>query len=103
MHIRTTAISIFSLHDALPISTEKPLVSPGSADRLRTSTRRASEREMASTICGTNTCGNTEENQDPGPKVMMSASLRACSARRSEEHTSELQSRGHLVCRLLIE
>src|SRR5690625_5746521 len=28
----------------------------------------------------------------------------ACSAfRRSEEHTSELQSRGHLVCRLLLE
>src|SRR5690625_6525481 len=25
------------------------------------------------------------------------------SARRSEEHTSELQSRGHLVCRLLLE
>src|SRR5439155_16648082 len=28
-------------------------------------------------------------------------SLRA--KRRSEEHTSELQSRGHLVCRLLLE
>src|SRR5690625_6083765 len=27
---------------------------------------------------------------------------RRCS-RRSEEHTSELQSRGHLVCRLLLE
>src|SRR5215510_16124837 len=27
----------------------------------------------------------------------------ACRARRSEEHTSELQSRGHLVCRLLLE
>src|SRR5215208_7657884 len=26
-----------------------------------------------------------------------------CIARRSEEHTSELQSRGHLVCRLLLE
>src|SRR5439155_4105179 len=26
-----------------------------------------------------------------------------CSPRRSEEHTSELQSRGHLVCRLLLE
>src|SRR5437870_6513444 len=26
-----------------------------------------------------------------------------CTARRSEEHTSELQSRGHLVCRLLLE
>src|SRR5690625_5737225 len=25
------------------------------------------------------------------------------SATRSEEHTSELQSRGHLVCRLLLE
>src|SRR5437870_8977803 len=25
------------------------------------------------------------------------------SYRRSEEHTSELQSRGHLVCRLLLE
>src|SRR5439155_11656415 len=27
----------------------------------------------------------------------------ACSEKRSEEHTSELQSRGHLVCRLLLE
>src|SRR5690625_6549772 len=27
----------------------------------------------------------------------------ACSVLRSEEHTSELQSRGHLVCRLLLE
>src|SRR5690625_6831563 len=27
--------------------------------------------------------------------------VRSC--RRSEEHTSELQSRGHLVCRLLLE
>src|SRR5439155_3185805 len=27
----------------------------------------------------------------------------AFSANRSEEHTSELQSRGHLVCRLLLE
>src|SRR5439155_16845973 len=28
---------------------------------------------------------------------------RALRNRRSEEHTSELQSRGHLVCRLLLE
>src|SRR6266508_5696074 len=28
---------------------------------------------------------------------------RASSRSRSEEHTSELQSRGHLVCRLLLE
>src|SRR5690625_5476537 len=32
------------------------------------------------------------------------SALRAAFARlRSEEHTSELQSRGHLVCRLLLE
>src|SRR5439155_21018851 len=29
--------------------------------------------------------------------------LAAVAERRSEEHTSELQSRGHLVCRLLLE
>src|SRR5207253_10359864 len=28
---------------------------------------------------------------------------RSVAASRSEEHTSELQSRGHLVCRLLLE
>src|SRR5690625_5331721 len=27
----------------------------------------------------------------------------SCTKPRSEEHTSELQSRGHLVCRLLLE
>src|SRR5437870_6673744 len=30
-------------------------------------------------------------------------SASACAIVRSEEHTSELQSRGHLVCRLLLE
>src|SRR5690625_5807957 len=29
--------------------------------------------------------------------------IRMMETRRSEEHTSELQSRGHLVCRLLLE
>src|SRR5690625_2990307 len=29
--------------------------------------------------------------------------IQASAAKRSEEHTSELQSRGHLVCRLLLE
>src|SRR5215813_15382161 len=31
------------------------------------------------------------------------APSRCCAAWRSEEHTSELQSRPHLVCRLLLE
>src|SRR5437660_5077566 len=43
------------------------------------------------------------------PQVVLSGAHEACreAARRvrqrSEEHTSELQSRGHLVCRLLLE
>src|SRR5690625_994649 len=43
-----------------------------------------------------------------GEVVSVSMLMQACYARfqhphRSEEHTSELQSRGHLVCRLLLE
>src|SRR5690625_2641634 len=36
-------------------------------------------------------------------QVGVEAPDQACSCIRSEEHTSELQSRGHLVCRLLLE
>src|SRR5687768_17829635 len=41
----------------------------------------------------------------PGPHAPPGAALGAGlpAARRSEEHTSELQSRLHLVCRLLLE
>src|SRR3712207_8109759 len=35
--------------------------------------------------------------------VMIDASLRSFDDNRSEEHTSELQSRQYLVCRLLLE
>src|SRR2546429_5576098 len=38
----------------------------------------------------------------PGPKAICTAPA-ASDASRSEEHTSELQSRLHLVCRLLLE
>src|SRR5690625_5830865 len=31
------------------------------------------------------------------------STVQVTAARRSEEHTSELQSRGHIVCRLLLE
>src|SRR5690625_5614918 len=37
-------------------------------------------------------------------ELPLTSSCRCCrSLWRSEEHTSELQSRGHLVCRLLLE
>src|SRR5207253_6872555 len=66
-----------SLHDALPISED--LV--GTEDRVPqlTGESRAEERARLG---------------DRHPLA---------ETRRSEEHTSELQSRGHLVCRLLLE
>src|SRR5207253_4232775 len=35
--------------------------------------------------------------------TQVTGSTATCAKLRSEEHTSELQSRGHLVCRLLLE
>src|SRR5690625_5784619 len=40
--------------------------------------------------------------ESPGNLCVRTPALRA-EISRSEEHTSELQSRGHLVCRLLLE
>src|SRR3712207_7898104 len=39
----------------------------------------------------------------PGPNDLPSQHGAVTTARRSEEHTSELQSRQYLVCRLLLE
>src|SRR5215510_15818031 len=39
----------------------------------------------------------------PAPPGECARENRAASPDRSEDHTSELQSRGHLVCRLLLE
>src|SRR5690554_7333295 len=40
---------------------------------------------------------------DNGMKVILSTNNKIPKVSRSEEHTSELQSRPHLVCRLLLE
>src|SRR5207253_9297628 len=45
-------------------------------------------------------CGEQEERLSAAVRA---AGMSFASLRRSEEHTSELQSRGHLVCRLLLE
>src|SRR5258707_5526698 len=44
-----------------------------------------------------------DEDWDEVIKVNLTATFRLARARRSEEHTSELQSRQYLVCRLLLE
>src|SRR5690625_5768978 len=48
----------------------------------------------------------TEETEHSGAVLLTvpaSPQPEAATVHRSEEHTSELQSRGHLVCRLLLE
>src|SRR5690625_6635861 len=44
-----------------------------------------------------------EEMKDYNEEWYNVGDVRAWEEMRSEEHTSELQSRGHLVCRLLLE
>src|SRR5207253_7795611 len=78
----TSVLYTLSLHDALPIS-------------LSVSNWRAIRQRPAPSAARTaiSRC-----------RAAAFASRRlATFAQRSEEHTSELQSRGHLVCRLLLE
>src|SRR3712207_8949818 len=84
----TTEIYTLSLHDALPISltprspTRRP--TPRSPTRPPSRPPRARRRTP-----------RTSPRAETGPLE----GLRS----RSEEHTSELQSRQYLVCRLLLE
>src|SRR2546422_11551603 len=73
----TTEIYTLSLHDALPIS-RRPAGTGARADHR---------------------CGQWLHR----PDRRGSAGARRPGCPRSEEHTSELQSRLHLVCRLLLE
>src|SRR5690625_5872114 len=72
----TPAIYTLSLHDALPIW----------------ATRARSRRPPAAPPRGSLPA-----------RSCSTSSARTSRRPRSEEHTSELQSRGHLVCRLLLE
>src|SRR5258706_16458056 len=75
----TTEIYTLSLHDALPISPTFPAATPG-AWRPRP---------------GRRSCSRTRSR----PR----SPIDCATERRSEEHTSELQSLTNLVCRLLLE
>src|SRR3712207_7124687 len=72
----TTEIYTLSLHDALPIS-------PGAQDAARPSPGHPRGRRR--------------------PRPPWPAAGGGARRARSEEHTSELQSRQYLVCRLLLE
>src|SRR3712207_7613198 len=80
----TTEIYTLSLHDALPIWL--------ALHEVHHQVRRAADRHAA--VQQARDVGMVERGQD--------AALFQ-EAARSEEHTSELQSRQYLVCRLLLE
>src|SRR5687768_14971907 len=86
----TTELYTLSLHDALPISL------PGRAPRRSARTRgRAARRGLPAhgrAPCRARPAAPSTAAPQPGSRNP-----------RSEEHTSELQSRLHLVCRLLLE
>src|SRR5258708_26065295 len=81
----TTEIYTLSLHDALPIS----------ITRTSGCSRRSSS-QMAGLLLGWTRAMTTKFG-----RVLFT--LSEISKFRSEEHTSELQSPDHLVCRLLLE
>src|SRR3712207_8538754 len=85
----TTEIYTLALHDALPIS----------------QTTRASLAASATTTAFL--CARRREPRRHRPSAVSVLDCAPSAARapwtRSEEHTSELQSRQYLVCRLLLE
>src|SRR5690625_5925042 len=83
----TSVISSLSLHDALPILR-------GVLSEVRDSVAQHGElRDLLLDL--------SEAHVKQVAHVL--AGRMAAEIERSEEHTSELQSRGHLVCRLLLE
>src|SRR5690554_7661736 len=93
-HTSTNENYTLSLHDALPISLIGDINTTDSKDTLAIlplATREATP-SAAWSICATTQ-----------PAVISPCRLASLRVGRSEEHTSELQSRPHLVCRLLLE
>src|SRR3712207_7168529 len=86
----TTEIYTLSLHDALPISRSRPVM------RAPMAIPAATGIESPSMLIGPTMTGSWT----PSPGRLTIWMFRS---RRSEEHTSELQSRQYLVCRLLLE
>src|SRR5690606_41229098 len=81
-----TAIDTLSLHDALPISPP-----------VATSSRRPHAHSTSRTEF------TTSRSAAPDQHPTAKSSSSNCRQRRSEEHTSELQSREKPVCRLPLE
>src|SRR5690606_41833275 len=92
----TPAIYTLSLHDALPISRQFPSDFFGSQHRI---TRAYARCALPENIHRGNAVVTLKTRGSKNPATRGKRRER----HRSEEHTSELQSRENLVCRLLLE
>src|SRR5207249_10502178 len=92
-------ISTLSLHDALPISDRvRPHRTPPQADRPPAPLRPLAARRLA-----TGPLRRARHRAGGDLPDGTRGSAASPDRDRSEEHTSELQSRFELVCRLLLE
>src|SRR5438876_398135 len=99
----TTEIYTLSLHDALPISTTITVTGSGFTsnsvvllDGVSLPTTFVSGSSLRADVNVATAGAALAEVWTPGAGISNGASI------RSEEHTSELQSPVHLVCRLLL-
>src|SRR3712207_6898878 len=87
----TTEIYTLSLHDALPICIRKPRMRRRQKSLRPRVIVETQERDADVVVRGF----DVRRELQRAPRVLQRL--------RSEEHTSELQSRQYLVCRLLLE
>src|SRR5690349_22047413 len=85
-------ISTLSLHDALPISLQ-------AGNRLQPAVRQSVRRTQVDNAEQRGAVGQPDDAR----RLESPCVVRLANGTRSEEHTSELQSRRDLVCRLLLE
>src|SRR5690606_41507173 len=96
----TPCISTLSLHDALPILKFVPIVS---LPVMEISRRNASILLLAIVLLASFAAVSARAQQVGADYVVGTGDSLNIQVYRSEEHTSELQSRENLVCRLLLE
>src|SRR5207244_11957776 len=95
-----TSISPLSLHDALPIFSMSAIAKFCFALPVEMTAARTWIPSPRFPVAARPSSYLSPESYGFGPGLSTPAK---CSATRSEEHTSELQSPDHLVCRLLLE
>src|SRR3712207_8449393 len=94
----TTEIYALSLHDALPVWGE-----PSRAGRAGNPLKSRIRPRGAGPPATTPGTGGRARRRRPYCVGSAAPSTGLAASARSEEHTSELQSRQYLVCRLLLE